>query len=327
MGFVLRWAPGLAVLVLALGLFGAAPSARADAPVDGVPACGVTLSGPIFQKWSDEGSDKGRLGCPTAKEHVTAPSPAGSTGRQAEFVGGGLGAAIVWHNGGDHAGQTFVVAGCLYRLYAQYGGAGGWLGMPIGDLANGPDGQTQQFEGGLMTLNRADRTCRAEHGAPPPPAVGAHDTALAQARKVPLELYYDAQRLEYFTTATGLGPDADPNRYALVRVEGYVFADHPPGTTPLRLFWNATRGDHMTVGTPEGELAAHKSGYEFAGGQGFVFSNPTAGAAPLKLFWSLERQDYLLVGTAEGEADAKAAGYDFVRVEGFVATEPSQPAP
>jgi uncharacterized protein with LGFP repeats len=324
MVLVLRWLPRLLAAFGAAWLLSAPVAARADAPIDGVPACGFTLSGPIFQKWNDAGGETSRLGCPAAREHPTAPSPAGSTGRQADFAGG---ATILWHQTGAHAGQTFTVTGCLYRLYAQFGGPGGWLGLPIGDIANNADGQTQPFEGGMMTQQRADRTCSAEHGPPPSPTVGAYDTPLAQARRFPLELYYDAQRQEYFTTASGLGPDADPNRYALVRVEGYVFADHPPGTTPLRLFWNAARGDHMTVGTAEGELAAHKAGYEFAGGQGFVFSSPTAGAAPLKLFWSLERQDYLLVGTAQGEADAQAAGYEFVRVEGYVSTEPPAAAP
>ncbi|HWA62968.1 MAG TPA: hypothetical protein VG939_16425, partial [Caulobacteraceae bacterium] len=312
-----------AALPAALAVAGAladAPAALGQpAPADTVPACGTPLSGPIFQKWTEAGGQSGRLGCPSGKEERISPGPSGSSGRKADFSGG---AAIVWHASGPHAGQTYIVQGCFWRLYAQYGGGAGWLGLPVGDAENNPDGQTQAFEGGRMTYHRADRNCEAEHGAAAAPEVGAHDVALDQAQHAPLILYLDPTRQEYFTSAQGLAGEDQPERYQQVRIEGYVFAQHPPGTVPLRAYWNASRGDHLTVGTAEGERAAVSSGYDYAGAQGFVFPDPRPGTHALKLYWSTARQDFLLVGTPEGDADAKTNGYDFVRVEGYALDGP-----
>jgi hypothetical protein len=295
-------------------------AARADAAPEKVSACDFALTGPVYEKWTAAGGQGGRLGCPSEKEIPIAHTPSGATGVQANFSGG---ASILWHASGDHAGQTYIVQGCFYRLYAQYGGASGWLGFPVGDTVNNPDGQTQAFEGGVLSFTRATRDCTAEHGAPAPPTqLGVHDVALAAADRAPLDLYFDPVRQEYFTTAQGLGAETNPERYQKVRTEAYVFAQHPPGTVPLRAYWNESRGDHLTIGTAEGERAAASSGYEFAGGQGYVFPNPQPDTRPLKLYWSTQRQDFLLVATPEGEADAKAGGYEFVRIEGYAPTSP-----
>ena len=43
-------------------------------------------------------------------------------------------------------GKAFAVAACD-RLYVQYGGVSGWLGLPISDAINTPDGQRQKIRG------------------------------------------------------------------------------------------------------------------------------------------------------------------------------------
>ena len=101
----------------------------------------------------------GRLGCPVESEGDTATSIKGTAARSARFEGG----EIVRHMSGPLAGRAFAVAACD-RLYVQYGGVSGWLGLPVSDAINTPDGQRQTFEGGTLTLVRALGTCEAEHG-------------------------------------------------------------------------------------------------------------------------------------------------------------------
>lgn len=153
-------------LVLAAAWSPAIPSlARAQNPDAAGGACGVTLSAPIFSKWAALGGAQGRLGCPTAPDGDPAASPQGTAARQAIFRSG----TILLHASGPHAGEAFAIWGCLFRLYFQYGGPSGWLGLPLADAVNTPDGQRQTFEGGEMRYLRAPDTCAAERlGAPPP---------------------------------------------------------------------------------------------------------------------------------------------------------------
>lgn len=130
-----------------------------------VQACGVTLSAPILGKWAALGGAQGRLGCPTAPDGDTAASPQGTAARQAIFRSG----AILLHASGLHAGEAFAIWGCPFRLYFQYGGPSGWLGLPLADAVNTPDGQRQIFEGGEMRYLRAPDTCAAEPPATPSP--------------------------------------------------------------------------------------------------------------------------------------------------------------
>lgn len=317
------------LLTVALAAFGAtaaaaqsaqAPPATAPAAPAAGSACNITLSPAIYQKWVEAGGENGHLGCPTARESTSVKTPGGSVGHEVDFAANG-GSAILWHASGDHAGQTYVVTGCNYRLYVQYGGPRGWLGLPIGEPANNPDGQTQAFEGGLIAYQRADRSCSATRGAPPPPPVGAHDVALEQAAKVPLGLYVDAASGDHMTTSTGL-PAALADFYQATRQEGFVYSQHPPGAVTLKLYFKESTGDYATVATPEGERDVQQAGYEFAGGQGFVFPSARPGTTPLKLYFNADKHDYFLAGTPESEAEAQGAGYSFVRIEGYAPTGP-----
>jgi len=320
----LRAALAMAVaMVLGTGFAPSPSRAQADAPAPvaaGGSACGVDLSGPIYGKWRELLGETGRLGCPTQKEGETLRTPMGSTGRLATFAGRDkLGAAVVWHESGPHAGQTIAVYGCFYRLYIQYGGPGGWLGLPTADPANNPDGQTQFFEGGSITYYRAEKACAAKRNAEEPQPV----VAAGAMEKSPLDQFFDPARGDFLTTATIAGAEAAAQaNYQRVRNEGYVFTGKGPGLTPLKLFWNEARGDNATVATAEGERQLLAAGYEFGGTQGYVYSDPQPGATPLKLYWNPEREDFLLTGTPEGETDAAANGYQFVRIEGYAPAGP-----
>ena len=133
--------------------------ARAQTPADDM-ACAQGLSQPVLAKWLGLGGAHG-LGCPAAPELAAPVSPRGTAAREVKFDQG----AILWHASGPRTGQTFAVSGCMYRLYFQYGGPSGWLGLPTSDPINTPDGQRQTFEGGVMTFQRVDSSCEAEPGA------------------------------------------------------------------------------------------------------------------------------------------------------------------
>jgi hypothetical protein len=313
----------LALLLLAiLPAFPArAAVASAFESAPGGEACGYALSTPIWNKWTAMGGEKGSLGCPQARESAALPSPAGSAGREVTF-GAGEGAAIFWHASGPRAGQTYVVIGCAWRLYFQFGGSGGWLGLPTSDAVNTPDGKLQAFEGGSIAYDRALDACTATRAAEEA-AQAPSASAAASAPKAPLDLYFDAARGDYLTTATESGAAAAlAAHYQKVRTEGFVFTVRQPGTVPLKLYWNEALGDNDTIATRDGEREALAAGYEFGGLQGYVYSDPHPGAKPLKLFYNAQRHDNYLTGTPEGETDAAAQGYVFVRIEGYAPAGP-----
>jgi hypothetical protein len=264
----------------------------------------------VLAKWNEMGGAQGVLGCPLAAETAGSTSPQGSGAREADFPAG----MILWHASGPRAGQTFAVTSCIWRLYFQFGGASGWLGLPTSDAKNIPDGQRQSFEGGRITYLRAPNTCEAEHreefaqSSPPPSA--------ARATTSPLDLFLDPARGDHLSAAAaGTVRTALAANYQRVGPEALVFDEPAPGGAPLKLFWNEARGDHVTVATAEGEQEALSTGYQFEASQGFVWSDPHPGALTLKQYRK-DAHDWL-VATPEEEADAKAQGYTFVRIEGY----------
>jgi uncharacterized protein with LGFP repeats len=102
------------------------------------------------------GGAAGLLGCPLSDPAFSEVSPRGARARQAGFTG----ALLIAPAAGT--GEAFAVTGCFYRLYFQSGGPGGWLGLPVSDAVNTPDGQKQRFEGGVIRAYRALATCEAE---------------------------------------------------------------------------------------------------------------------------------------------------------------------
>jgi hypothetical protein len=312
----------IALATIAVALIFASPgNARAQESGGGL-ACGQALSGPILDKWMALGGARGPLGCPSARELATSTSPQGSKAREAAFGA----ATILWHASGPHAGQTFVVSGCIFRLYFQYGGPSGWLGLPVSDAINTPDGQHQAFEGGSMYFLRAPNECSAEHTtqavAAAPPERGAAQGAPPETS--PLDQFYDAARQDYFAAASASGAArAQAANYQRLRTEGYVMTRPFPGDAPLKAYWNEGLGAHDTVATPEGERDALAAGYLFDGSQGFIYADPRPGTKPLKRYWNAARGHSLLTATPEGEADATAQGYVFARIEGYVLAAPN----
>ncbi|HEX4742339.1 MAG TPA: hypothetical protein VH353_13515 [Caulobacteraceae bacterium] len=158
-----------ALLSGSLALIAAAPLAVAQPaapPASAGPtsqACGFNLGAAATAEWEDMGGVDGRLGCPTANETATVPSP---TGAQSDVTAFGDRGAVYTIESGAQAGKAFAITGCAWRLFFGYGGAGSWLGLPVEDAQNNPDGQTQKFEGGVITQTRATSACDAEPTGP-----------------------------------------------------------------------------------------------------------------------------------------------------------------
>jgi hypothetical protein len=288
----------------------AARAADAQEPAGGM-ACAKNLSQPLLAKWLGLGGAQG-FGCPAAPELAAPNSPQGTASHEVKFAGG----AILWHASGARAGQTFAVSGCMYRLYFQYGGPSGWLGLPTSDPVNTPDGQRQTFEGGVMTFQRVDSSCEAD------PVVAAA-TAAVQSARVPLDQFFDASRGDAVAAASAPTVSrALAAHYQRQRTEGYVFSEPGPGLVTLKAYWNEALGAHDEMTTAEGEREALAAGYAFDGAQGFIYADPHPDTRPLKHYRDPGDVHSLLTATPEGEADAAARGYHFVRIEGYLATGP-----
>jgi uncharacterized protein with LGFP repeats len=285
---------------------------HAQAPADDM-ACGRDLSSPVLAKWMGLGGAHG-FGCPAAPELAAPVSPLGTSAREVKFEQG----AILWHASGARAGQTFAVSGCMYRLYFQYGGPSGWLGLPTSDPVNTPDGQRQTFEGGVMTFQRVDSSCDAEAGVP-----AALAPAAAASARAALDQYFDPSRGDNVAAASAASVSrALSAHYQRQRTEGYVFSEPAPGLVPLKAYWNEALDAHDEMATAEGEREALVAGYAFDGAQGFIYADPHPGTRPLKHYRDAGGVHSLVTATPDGEADAAARGYHFVRIEGYVATGP-----
>jgi len=301
--------------VLTLLLFSLAAASLAALPAraqDAGPACGHQLSPPVLAKWNDLGGAAGALGCPNADETPGSTSPQGSKANEADFVSG----MILWQASGPRAGQTFAISGCIWRLYFQYGGPSGWLGLPTGDPTNFPDGQRQSFEGGRITYLRAPDSCEAEHASElatalpaPPPEAGSGS---------PLDAFFDPARGDHLSGATaGVAKTALDAHYQRMGTQARVLAAGGPGTAPLKLFWNDAQGDHVTTATNDGERDAFAGGYEFEASQGFVWTGPHPGAVALEQYRDPASGHHWLVVGPDEKARAAAAGFRFVRIEGY----------
>jgi hypothetical protein len=289
-------------------------SALAQPEAGGGDACGAALSPPIRALWLSLGGAQGRLGCPSGGETAAARSPQGTTGEEAMFTAG-VGGAILRHDSGAHAGQTFALEGCVWRLYFQYGGPSGWLGFPISQADNTPDGKRQAFEGGQIVYLRAGDTCFAKRPEEVAAAPAAPNAPPGTSR---LDLFEDAEGRRLVAASETSARRAAKDGYRAIATLGFVFTGDAPGLAPLKAYWSPSTGDHDAVATADGERADLAAGYEFDGLQGYVWTDPRPGASPLKRFWNPQTKTSLLVSDEKGEADAVSRGYVFVRVEGYV---------
>ena len=277
---------------------------------DGSDVCGADLSPPVKARWLAAGGAGGPLGCPVDREQVSATSAtSGATAREARFAD----ATIIWHASGARAGRTFLVGGCGYRLYVQYGGASGWLGLPMGEAVNTPDGKRQAFEGGTIRTDRSG-ACEAKSQAAAPSIAGPRS---------PIDLFHaEATDDDAVAGTQGAAERLMAAGYRRVETLGYGLAEPAAGAAALAQFVDEATGAHLPVATPEGRADAESKGFRFDGAQGYVLADPAPGALALKLYWNAATRRGLLATSAADQADAAARGYVFLRIEGYVFTTP-----
>jgi hypothetical protein len=126
--------------------------------------CSFKLGPVIFARWQQL-SQSGYFGCPLNSEGEATPSPSGTTGRWAQFLGGPTGSpgeegSLILHTSGPLAGKVFSVNGCLFQLYSKLGGPGGKLGFPITDERTVTGGVAQDFEGGDIQWAASTSVCK-----------------------------------------------------------------------------------------------------------------------------------------------------------------------
>ena len=312
---------GLLIGLMLVAFLAPRTIARAE-PAAGVQtglACGFALSAPIYNAWADLGGGAGRLGCPIQRETATSTSFEGSSAREAIFRGG----TVIWHTSGPHAGQSYAVVAC-YPLYFQYGGPSGWLGLPISEAENTPDGQRQYFEGGALSFLRSYNACESAHlGEPLSRPPGAASSAEAAAGLPPLDLFHDPSRGDWAVAASQSAvARLLAANYQRVETEASVMNTMTPGAAPLKNYWNETASAHRTVATAQGERDALSDGYTFDGVQGYVWLDPRAGTVALQQYCNGATNHCRLVVTPEDKAQALAEGYGFVRIEGYAPAPP-----
>jgi hypothetical protein len=312
--FLIGWAC-LAAIAAMVAAAGNRASAQAD-PAAEITACGQVLSPAVSSAWRGVGGEAGRLGCPTEKESASTPSRLGSASRVAVF---GPYGEIVLHVSGPRAGQAFVVGGCFYRLYVEFGGTDGWLGLPVGDAENTPDGSRQSFEGGSMRYARALDECQATPSAAP----AAEAKAADQAAETALDLFEDPASGERLSlAAAGSVERAIAGGYRRLRAQARVLTEARPGAVPLKLYRNEDKALYETLASVQSERDALDAGFTFQAGQGYVWADPRPGAVSLKLYRDQASGRARLTAGETDEREAAEKGYAFVRVEGY-----ADPAP
>lgn len=274
-------------------------------------SCSYPISATTDAVWRDLGAETGRLGCAVQPERPGPKSPQGSASSLALFDSG----EIVTHTGGPRMGQAFAVVGCFYRLHVQFGGASGWLGLPVASSQNTPDGAGQSFEGGDMRYTRAYDDCQATPGASSP---AAPPVAAAIAEAIPLDLYEDPATGNRLSLASQRSVEiALAAGYRRLRPQARVLATSQNDDTPLKLYLNEARGLRRTLASIQSERDALADGFAFEASQGFIWTAPHQGSIALKLYRNMVTGAARLTAGPVDEADAGTAGQTFVRVEGY----------
>jgi hypothetical protein len=135
---------------------------------------------------------------------------------------------------------------------------------------------------------------------------------------VALELFWNGDRADNFTTASATGKDlARAAGYASVRTEAYIFSEVPYNV--LWTFWHPRRSDNLlTAQNSKLAVAAVEAGYESAGYDGVTLKYALPGTKSLRQYWSQTRQDHFATATDRGVRDAVSAGYSLIGSEGYV---------
>ncbi|WP_296380147.1 hypothetical protein [Winogradskyella sp.] len=99
-----------------------------------------------------------------------------------------------------------------------------------------------------------------------------------EGKSVPLYLYYNKTRRDYFTTATTVGiKSANSAGYVKIGLEGYVLqtvnSKFKHLYKPLWLYYNNSRKDNFTIATSKGMKAAEAAGYRKVRIEGYIRIN------------------------------------------------------
>ena len=99
-----------------------------------------------------------------------------------------------------------------------------------------------------------------------------------EGQAVPLYLYYNKTRKDYFTTASPQGiRAAKASGYQNLGIEGYVLktvnSKYKHLYKPLWLYYNNTRTDNFTIASPQGIKAAEAGGYRKVRIEGYIRIN------------------------------------------------------
>jgi hypothetical protein len=149
-------------------------------------------------------------------------------------------------------------------------------------------------------------------------AIAAAAADKNSAELVPLKMYWNLDRADYFNTSTEQGEkDAKNGGYEFVRNDAFVFATPHPGTIPLKLYWIPERHeqDYFLIATSQSEKDAKSAGYQLVRIEGYVYPEPRPGTVPLKRYW--KGNDNFFTTDRQAERDALSQGYQFVRIEGY----------
>ena len=123
------------------------------------------VSGAILAKWALLGYETGVAGAPTGAA-VPFSTFGANSGVSQNFANGTIYAATA----GPKSGSTFFVTGLILSAYTSSGGAGGSLGMPLGDQFATAGVTQQNFEGGSISYASGAAAAQVQ-AAPRTPAV------------------------------------------------------------------------------------------------------------------------------------------------------------
>lgn len=135
------------------------------------------VTGGILAKWALLGYEAGAAGAP-----VSDPAAFSTFGANAGVSQNFSGGTIYSATSGPRAGATYFVTGLILSTYNATGGAGGNLGMPVGDeFATGSVHQ-QDFEGGNVTYTAGAASAQVQFAPKVPVVIVAPSSISAGAR-------------------------------------------------------------------------------------------------------------------------------------------------
>ncbi len=158
------------------------------------------VAGGILSKWALLGYEAGAAGVPVS-DAVTFSTFGANSGVSQNFAGG----SIFSCTAGPRAGSAYFVTGLILSTYNANGGAGGNLGMPLGDEFVTAGMHQQNFEGGSITYTAGAATAQIQL-APKAPAVTVAPTIISAGATARLAVSGFANGASIRISVTGQPP-------------------------------------------------------------------------------------------------------------------------